>query len=63
MAALVITGAEAVGLMVMVSVAEPVPLALMALMVALVVPEEDGVPVIAPVAVLTPNPAGKPDAL
>jgi hypothetical protein len=49
--------------MAMLSVAEPVPPAFVALIVALVVPTAVGVPVIAPVLVFTDNPAGKGVAL
>src|SRR5271155_1888258 len=52
-----------VGAIVSAKVAEPVPLALVALMVTLLVPATVGVPVIAPVAVLTLSPAGSPVAL
>ena len=45
------------------NVADPVPLALMALMVTLLVPVALGVPVIAPVLVFTDNPEGRPVAL
>jgi len=55
--ALVITGAPEA--MVMVNVALPVPVALVALSVAVETPTAVGVPVMAPVAVLTLNPAGK----
>ena len=43
--------------------AEPVPVPLVAVMVALVVPTAVGVPVIEPVAVFTVRPAGRPEAL
>ena len=49
--------------MVIVSGDEPVPPALVALMVALVVPPAVGVPVITPVAVLTVKPTKRPVAL
>ena len=45
------------------NVAEPVPPALVALIVTLDVPAAVGVPVIAPVEVLTLKPAGRPVAL
>ena len=45
------------------SVAEPVPLALVALIVTFEVPAAAGIPVIAPVDVLTDSPAGKSMAL
>jgi hypothetical protein len=51
------------GLMVKVSVALPVPPALVALMVTLYVPAVVGVPEINPVLVFTVNPAGSPVAL
>ena len=50
-------------LIVKVSVAVPVPLALVALMVTLYVPAAVGVPEINPVAVFTVKPAGSPVAL
>ena len=59
--ALVITGAAA--LIVKTSVAEPVPLAFVALIVTLDVPAVVGVPEMIPVAVLTLRPAGNPLAL
>ena len=59
--ALVIAGFA--GLIVMVSVAVPVPPAFVALIVTLDVPAAVGVPVIAPVAVLTDKPVGRPVAL
>jgi hypothetical protein len=60
---LVIAGFEiAAGLIVRLKVAEPVPLAFVALTVTPEVPEAEGVPEIRPVAVLTPRPAGKPVA-
>jgi len=55
------TGAD--GSTVTMRVAEPVPPALVALIVTLVVPDALGVPDIAPVLVLTLNPAGSPVAL
>jgi hypothetical protein len=58
---LVITGFA--GLMVRVSVALPVPPALVALIVTLYVPAVVGVPEINPVLVLTLTPAGNPVAL
>jgi hypothetical protein len=45
---------------VMVKVAVPVPPVLVALIVALKVPETDGVPLIRPVVVLTLRPVGNP---
>ena len=42
---------------------DPVPLELIALIVAVVVPVAVGVPVIAPVLVFTPSPPGNPLAL
>jgi hypothetical protein len=57
---LVMTGAA--GLMVKVSVALPVPPALVALIVALYVPAVVGVPEISPVVVFTVKPAGSPVA-
>jgi len=57
---LVITGAN--GFIVNVSVAVPVPLAFIALMVILEVPAVVGVPLITPVEVFTLKPAGKPVA-
>ena len=61
MAALVIDGG--VGSTVMTKVAEPVPVILAALMLTLVVPVALGVPVMAPLLVLTLRPAGNPVAL
>jgi len=58
---LVITGVG--GLIVKVSVALPVPPALVALMVTLYVPGVVGVPEISPVVVFTVKPAGSPVAL
>jgi hypothetical protein len=58
---LVITGFA--GLIVMTSVALPVPPALVALMVTLYVPAVVGVPEINPVLVFTVKPAGSPVAL
>ena len=58
---LVITGGG--GLMVKVSVALPVPPALVALIVTLYVPAVVGVPEINPVLVFTLRPAGNPTAL
>ena len=58
--ALVIEGAG--GTTVITSVAVPVPPALLALIVTLVVPVALGVPLITPVLVLTLNPAGNPVA-
>jgi hypothetical protein len=49
--------------MIILSVAEPVPHAFVALMVTLVVPAAVGVPVIAPVLVFTDSPEGKGAAL
>jgi hypothetical protein len=57
-ALLVITGVA--GSMVTTSVAEPVPPAFVAVMVAVAVPAEDGVPLMAPEVELTDNPLGKP---
>ena len=57
-AALVITGVA--GLMVIVTVFDPVPPALIALTVEVYVPAVVGVPVIAPVEVFTESPAGRP---
>ncbi len=48
------------GLMVMVSVAVPVPPAFVALIVTVNVPAAVGVPEITPVEVFTANPAGNP---
>ena len=59
--ALVIDGG--VGKTVMTNVAEPVPPALIALMLALVVPVAVGVPVMAPLLVFTFKPEGSPLAL
>jgi hypothetical protein len=52
-----------VPLMEMTSVAEPVPVELMALIVALVVPEAVAVPEITPLLVFTLSPEGRPEAL
>ena len=61
---LVIDGAEPeAATTVMTSVAEPAPPALIALRVTLVVPVALGVPVMAPLLVLTFKPAGSPVAL
>ena len=60
-APLLITGLGA--LIVRLNVEVPVPLLLIALSVTLEVPTAVGVPVIAPVLVLTDNPAGRPVAL
>lgn len=61
--ALVITGTgNGAGAMFSVSVAVPVPVPLVAESETLNAPEAVGVPVIAPVAVLTLNPAGSPEA-
>ena len=49
--------------MVNTSVAEPVPPALVALMVTELVPVAVGVPEITPLEVLTLNPVGSPEAL
>jgi hypothetical protein len=57
--ALVITGVGG-GTSVIVRAALPVPLTLIALIVALVVPVDDMVPLISPVAVFTLNPKGNP---
>jgi hypothetical protein len=59
--ALVITGGTVE--IVMVSIADPVPAAFVALIVVLVVPAAVGVPVIAPVLVFRDSPAGKGVAL
>jgi hypothetical protein len=62
--ALVITGADGrAALTVRVSVAEPVPPLLVALIVTEEVPEVVGVPVIRPLTVLIESPAGNPVAL
>ena len=62
--ALVMTGrGGGVLLIVSTSVAEPVPPAFVALIVTFDVPAAVGVPEIAPVAVLTVSPAGRPVAL
>jgi len=45
-----------------VSVAEPVPLAFLALIVTVELPAADGVPLIMPVALLSERPAGRPAA-
>ena len=60
-AALEITGAA--GLMVIVTVFDPVPPALLALIVDVNVPVVAGVPVMAPVVVFTERPAGRPLAV
>ena len=54
---------ELAGLTITVRVAVPVPLALSALIVTELVPEAVGVPVIAPLLVLTDRPDGRPVAL
>ena len=59
---LVMTGAATAGFIVRIKVALPVPPALVALMVTLLVPAAVGVPVIAPVPVLMLKPAGRPVA-
>ena len=59
---LLITGAEAEGLTVITSVAEPVPELFVAEIVTFEVPATVGVPVIAPVDVLMPSPPGNPVA-
>ncbi len=51
------------GEMVSVSVAVPVPVALVAPIVTVLVPLAVGVPVMAPVEVFTDNPPGRPVAL
>jgi hypothetical protein len=51
------------GLIVKVSVAEPVPLALLALIVTELAPAVVGVPEITPLLVFTDKPAGSPVAL
>jgi hypothetical protein len=62
--ALVITGADGrAALSVSVSVAEPVPPLLVALIVTEEVPEVVGVPVMRPLTVLIESPAGNPVAL
>ena len=58
---LVMTGVA--GVIVSTKVAVPVPPALLALMVTLVVPTEVGVPDMRPLAALTLKPAGRPTAL
>ncbi len=55
-------GTVAAGLIVSVRLAEPVPLAFVAVIVTVLVPAVVGVPVIAPVAAFTLNPAGSPVA-
>jgi hypothetical protein len=60
--ALVIAGGGGV-LMVKANVADPVPAALVALNATLDTPDAVGVPEMAPVAVLTESPAGRPVAL
>ena len=54
---------ELAGLTVMVSVAVPVPLALMAFNATELVPDAVGVPVMAPLPVFTDKPEGSPVAL
>ena len=62
--ALVIDGATPAGLLtVSVNVAEPLPVALVAVMVMVLVPATVGVPLITPVVVFTVKPAGSPVAL
>ena len=56
-------GAMVAAVMVMLSACVPVPLALVALMVAANVPATVGIPEIKPVLVLMASPAGNPDAL
>jgi len=60
--ALVITGTATAGRIVMVSVAWPVPPALVALRVTVAIPAEVGVPEIKPVLVFTESPVGSPEA-
>jgi hypothetical protein len=60
--ALVITGTPEIELIVTVAVALPVPEELVALRVAVEVPEAEGVPEIKPVLVFTESPPGKPVA-
>ena len=60
---LVMEGATAAGLMVVVSVADPVPIELVALIVTVLFPAAVGVPLITPVVVFTVKPAGSPVAL
>ena len=57
---LVMTGAAPAGFIVRTKVALPVPPALVAEIVTLLVPAALGVPMIAPVELLTLKPAGKP---
>ena len=59
---LVMTGAAPAAFTVRIKVALPVPPALVALMVTLLVPAAVGVPVISPVPVLMLKPAGRPVA-
>ena len=54
---------DAGGLIVITRVAVPVPAPFVAPMVTLVVPTDEGVPVIAPVLVLIDKPEGRPVAL
>jgi hypothetical protein len=60
---LVIAGGEPAAATVIVRVAVPVPDMLLAPIVTLVSPEAEGVPVIAPVLVLTERPFGNGEAL
>jgi hypothetical protein len=57
------TGGLPAAAIVIVSVAVPVPVELVAPIVTELVPAADGVPVMAPVEVLTDNPEGSPVAL
>jgi hypothetical protein len=61
--ALVIVGTGLAAAIVIVKVAEPVPVPFVALIVTLLVPAAEGVPEITPVLVLTLRPAGRPVAL
>ena len=61
--ALVMVGATVAAVMVMASACVPVPPALVAVRVAVVVPRTDELPLITPVPVLTLRPRGKPVAL
>ena len=60
---LLITGAEAEEFTVITKVADPVPVTFVAEIVTFEVPADVGVPVIAPVDVLTLSPLGNPTAL
>ena len=59
---LVMVGATEAAVMVMLSACVPLPLPLVAAMVAAKVPVTDGMPVIKPVLMLTLSPAGNPVA-